>query len=60
MQTGNLNFLTALGGMTPGAPFVIPDSMSLDARLGMEGPKYDARLLLKEGGGYGNNCRYGA
>ncbi len=51
MQTGNLNFLTALGGMTPGAPFVIPDSMSLDARLGMEGPKYDARLLLKEGEG---------
>ncbi len=51
MQTRNLNFLTALGGMTPGAPFVIPDSMSLDARLGMEGPKYDARLLLKEGEG---------
>lgn len=51
MQTGNLNFLTALGGMTPGAPVVIPDSMLLDARLGMEGPKYDARLLLKEGEG---------
>ena len=51
MQTGNLNFLTALGGMTPGAPLVIPDSMLLDARLGMEGPKYDARLLLKEGEG---------
>ena len=27
---------------------VIPDSMLLDARLGMEGPKYDARLQLKE------------
>lgn len=51
MQTGNLNFLTALGGMTPGAPLVIPDSMLLDARLGMEGTKYDARLLLKEGEG---------
>ena len=51
MQTGDLNFLTALGGMAPEAPFVIPDSMSLDARLGMEGPKYDARLLLKEGEG---------
>ena len=51
MQTGNLNFLTALGGMTPGAPLVIPDSMLLDARLGMEGSKYDARLLLKEGEG---------
>lgn len=51
MQTGNLNFLTALGGMTPGAPLVIPDSMLLDARLGMEGAKYDARLLLKEGEG---------
>ena len=50
MQTGNLNFL-ALGGMTPGAPLVIPDSMLLDARLGMEGSKYDARLLLKEGEG---------
>ena len=51
MQTGNLNFLPALGGMTPGAPLVIPDSMLLDARLGMEGSKYDARLLLKEGEG---------
>lgn len=51
MQTGNLNFLTAWGGMTPGAPLVIPDSMLLDARLGMEGSKYDARLLLKEGEG---------
>ena len=51
MQTGNLNFLTALGWMTPGAPLVIPDSMLLDARLGMEGSKYDARLLLKEGEG---------
>lgn len=51
MQTGNLNFLTALGGMKPGAPLVIPDSMLLDARLGMEGSKYDARLLLKEGEG---------
>lgn len=51
MQTGNLNFLTALGGMTLGAPLVIPDSMLLDARLGMEGSKYDARLLLKEGEG---------
>lgn len=51
MQTGNLNFLTALGGMTPGASLVIPDSMLLDARLGMEGSRYDARLLLKEGEG---------
>lgn len=51
MQTGNLNFLTVLGGMTPGAPLVIPDSMSLDARLGMEGTKYEARLQLKEGEG---------
>ncbi len=48
MRTGNLNFLTALADMKPGAPLVIPDSMLLDARLGMEGPKYDARLQLKE------------
>ncbi|EIY43175.1 translocation/assembly module TamB domain-containing protein [Bacteroides nordii] len=48
MRTGNLNFLTALADMKPGAPLVIPDSVLLDARLGMEGPKYDARLQLKE------------
>ena len=48
MRTGNLNFLTALADMKPGAPLVIPDSMLLDARLGIEGPKYDARLQLKE------------
>ena len=48
MRTENLNFLTALADMKPGAPLVIPDSMLLDARLGMEGPKYDARLQLKE------------
>lgn len=48
MRTGNLNFLTALADMKPGAPLVIPDSMLLDARLGVEGPKYDARLQLKE------------
>ncbi|MCQ4916710.1 MULTISPECIES: translocation/assembly module TamB domain-containing protein [Bacteroides] len=48
MRTGNLNFLTALADMKPGAPLVIPDSMLLDARLGMEGPEYDARLQLKE------------
>ncbi len=51
MQTGNLNFLTTLGGMQPGAPLVVPDSMLLDARLGMEGANYDARLQLKEGEG---------
>lgn len=51
MQTGDLNFLTALGGMKPGAPLVIPDSMLLDARLGMAGPKYDAHLSLEEGKG---------
>lgn len=48
MRTGNLNFLTALADMKPGAALVIPDSMLLDARLGMEGPEYDARLQLKE------------
>lgn len=48
MRTGNLNFLTALADMKPGAPLVIPDSMLLDACLGMEGPEYDARLQLKE------------
>ena len=48
MRTGNLNFLTALADMKPGAPLAIPDSMLLNARLGMEGSKYDARLQLKE------------
>lgn len=48
MRTGNLNFLTTLADMKPGAPLAIPDSMLLNARLGMEGSKYDARLQLKE------------
>ena len=48
IRTQNLNFLTGLTGVTPDGSIVVPDSMHLAARLGMEGPKYDATLKLKE------------
>lgn len=51
VRTGDLNLLTTLANLKPGAPLVIPNNMLLDARLGMEGPRFDARLQLKEGEG---------
>jgi len=48
IRTQNLNFLTGLTGVTPDGSIVVPDSMHLAARLGMDGPKYDATLKLKE------------
>lgn len=48
IRTQNLNFLTGLTGLTPDGSIVVPDSMHLTARLGMDGPKYDATLKLKE------------
>lgn len=51
MVTGDLNFLTALTGSDPDGTLAIPDSMSLTARLGMEGPRYKADLQLRNGRG---------
>ena len=48
MQTRDLNFLTALGGVTPDGSLVIPDSMRLDARLSMKGNDCTAFLDLRE------------
>ena len=48
MRTQDLNFLTALGGVTPDGSVVIPDSMRLDARLAVEGNRCTAALDLQE------------
>ncbi len=51
MQTQDLNFLTGLTGLTPDGSIVVPDSMSLVARLGVEGSQCKALLKIKEGEG---------
>lgn len=51
MTTQNLNFLTGLTGTAPNGTIVIPDSMSLKAKMEMNGPQYKATLDLKEGNG---------
>ena len=51
MHTYDMNFLTALTGMNPGNGLVIPDSMNLVARIGMEGPHCTAGMKLTEGEG---------
>lgn len=48
MKTQNLNFLTGLTGLTPDGSVVIPDSMNLVARLGLEGSQCTADLKLQE------------
>ena len=48
MQTRDLNFLTALGGLTPDSSLVIPDNMRLDTRLTVEGNACSATLDLQE------------
>ena len=48
MQTQNLNFLTGLTGVTPDGSVVVPDSMNLVARLGIEGTQCTADLKVKE------------
>lgn len=59
MITHNLDFLTALSGNAPDGSLVIPDNMTLVARLGLKGPQYDALLRLKEGEGTLNaDARY--
>lgn len=54
MVTKNLDFVTGLAGMKPNGTVVIPNNMSLVARIGMEGPQYKANLRLKEGKGMMN------
>lgn len=51
VRTQDLNFLTGLTGVTPDGSIVVPDSMHLAARLGIEGSKYDATLKLQERAG---------
>ena len=51
MQTQDLNFLTGLTGVTPDGSIVVPDSMNLVARLGLDGPQCNAILKIKEGEG---------
>ena len=51
MQTQDLNFLTGLTGVTPDGSIVVPDSMNLVARLGLDGPQCNALLKVQEGKG---------
>lgn len=51
VHTQDLNFLTGLTGEAPNGSIVVPDSMSLVARLGLEGPQCDANLKVEEGDG---------
>lgn len=48
MQTRDLNFLTALGGVMPDSSLLIPDNMHLNARLAVEGNNCTASLHLQE------------
>mgnify|MGYP000417671389 CR=1 FL=1 len=48
IRTQNLNFLTGLTGVTPDGSIVVPDSMHLAARVGMEGAQCTAALKLQE------------
>ena len=51
MHTQNLNFLTGLADIAPDGSIIVPDSMHLAARVGMEGTQCTAalKLLEKEG-----------
>lgn len=48
MQTQNLNFLTGLADIAPDGSVLVPDSMSLAARIGLDGPQCTAALKLQE------------
>ena len=57
MRTGNLEFLTGLAGDS--VAFTVPDSMRLDAKVGMEGNRVTASLQLQEQQGFlGLNADY--
>ncbi len=51
MQTWDLNFLTALADMQPGAPLTIPGDMRLNGKVHMEGPQINGAINLLEGDG---------
>lgn len=51
MQTYDLNFLTALSGATPDGSIIVPDSMNLTARLGLDGSQCNAVVKVKESEG---------
>lgn len=48
MHTQNLNFLTGLADIAPDGSVIVPDSMHLAARVGMEGAQCTAALKLQE------------
>ncbi|MBQ8674171.1 MAG: translocation/assembly module TamB domain-containing protein [Bacteroides sp.] len=48
MQTQNLDFLAGLTGVTPDGSLVVPDSMTLSARLNLDGPQCNALLKVRE------------
>lgn len=48
MHTQNLNFLTGLADITPNSSIIVPDSMHLAARFGVEGTQCTAALKLQE------------
>lgn len=48
MQTQNLNFLTGLADIAPGGSVLVPDSMNLAARIGLDGSQCTAALKLQE------------
>ena len=48
VQTRDLNFLTGLAGLVPGAGVVIPDSIRLSARLALDGMRCTAALGVQE------------
>lgn len=48
MQTQSLNFLTGLADIAPDGSVLVPDSMSLAARIGLDGPQCTAALKLQE------------
>lgn len=54
MRTQNLNFLAGLADAAPDGSFVIPDSMHLAARVGLEGAQCTASLKLQEREGFLN------
>lgn len=47
-QTGNLNFMLGLAGITPDSTLVIPDSISLNGNVQMRGPELLAGVTVGE------------
>lgn len=51
VKTHKLDFLTALSGSAPNVSFIIPDSMSLEALMRVDGQQIGANINLHEGTG---------